>query len=87
MADADKLLSRMNITIVSVALADPKMLADVLTRCARYHDEAKQITITVNEQDRDESCMYIMRVEYINGGEITIGALRRTPASIVEYHS
>ena len=53
MADADKLLSRMNITIVSVALADPKMLADVLTRCARYHDEAKQITITVNEQDRD----------------------------------
>lgn len=85
--DYDKIMSRMNIEIISVQLAHAGLLIDVLSRAAAYYDSAKRIEITVREPERDGSLHYIMFVEYIHGGSITIGALRRTSASETEFHS
>lgn len=85
--DYKKLDSRMNIEIISVMLAHQPMLADVLTRVSQYRDTAKKFTITCNAPDRDGSTMYIMAIEYVSGGSITVGAFRRTIDAETEYHS
>lgn len=85
--DYKKLDSRMEIEIRSVMLALPGMLADVLTRVAHYKDTAKKVTITCNAPERDGDRMYIMVIEYVSGGSITVGALRRTQDAETEYHS
>lgn len=85
--DYANLASRMEIEIISVALAHPPMLADVLARMAGYKDSAHKITITVREAERDGSITYIVFIEYINGGSITVGALRRSIDAETEYHS
>lgn len=87
MVDYEKLDSRMNIEIISVALANTYMLGDILRRMADYKDSAKKITITCKEPERDGSVMYIMLIEYLNGSSITVGALRRDPGAPTEYHS
>lgn len=64
----EKIDSRLNIEVVSVLLAHPPMLTDVLARCARLHEEASQVTITCNAPERDGALMYIVQVEYRSGG-------------------
>jgi len=84
----DKLASRLNIEIVSVQLADPRMLAEILQRIAlNYHDTASKVELTCNERHRDGHDLYTMRVIYISGSSIVIGCLRRSPKAEVEYHS
>ncbi len=85
--DYDKLESRMHIEIISSRLSEPAMLVAVLARCGRYGDDAKKITITCGEPDPTGALMYMMVVEYISGGSITIGALRRVPGGEVEFNS
>ncbi len=92
MIDPDKYLSELNIKIIGVGLTTGNvpmttMLIDVAGRAAAYSDSAKQVTITVREPDRDGIIEYGMLVEYINGGSIFIGALRRGPHAPTEYHS
>lgn len=83
-----KLDSRMNIEIVSVALAHPPMLSDILQRLAmQYRDSARRVTITCREPERDGSLMYIVHIEYLGGSSLTVGALRRTLDAQTEYHS
>ncbi len=85
--DYENIASRLNIEIVSVALAHPPMLADVLQRMASYFDSACKITITCNEPEKDGSIMYIVLIRYTTGGTLTVGALRRTKDAPTEYHS
>jgi hypothetical protein len=85
--DYDKIASRMDIEIISVQLAHASMLLDVMQRAAAYYDSARRIEITVREPERDGSIEYIMHVQYISGGSITIGALRRTADAETEFHS
>lgn len=92
MATADDILSTLNIEIRGIGLVNENvpatiMLMDVVGRAAGYGASAKKITITVNEAERDGSRMYVMCVEYANGGEIHIGAIRRTPHAETEFHS
>lgn len=92
MATTDQLLSRLNIEVRGIALCDESVplmlqLIDVMRRAASYGASAKEIIITVNEPERDGSTMFAMHVIYANGGEIHIGALRRTPLGETEFHS
>lgn len=93
MADADDILSELQINIKGIGLVRDSvpmtmMLLDVVQRAASYTSNAKQITITVQEPERDGSFMWMMHVEYVgdNGG-IHIGCLRREPSATTEYHS
>ena len=92
MATAEELSSELNIKIIGAALVKNSvpltmMLRDVMSRAAGYAGMAKNVEIFVAESAPDGSTMFNMHVEYISGGSIYIGALRRTPSSVTEYHS
>lgn len=93
MATADELLSELNIKIIGVGLVQNSvpmttMLLDVVQRAASYTSNAKQITITVMEPQRDGSIEYAMQVEYVgDNGSIYICCLRREPGATTEFHS
>lgn len=92
MATTDQLLSRLNIEVRGIALCDESVplmmqLIDVMRRAAAYGGSAREIIITVNEPDTEGSAMFAMHVIYRDGGEIHIGALRRTPLGDTEFHS
>jgi hypothetical protein len=85
--DYDNIASRLEIEIVSVVLAHPPMLADVLQRISNYINSARRVTITCGEAQRDGSITYIVFIEYITGGTLTVGALRRSINEPTEFHS
>lgn len=86
--DYAKLDSRMSIEIISVAMAHPPLLADILARFGQhYTNSARKVTITCREPERDGMLHYGVLVEYLNGSTMTMGALRRTQDEETEYHS
>ncbi len=92
MATADELTSELNIKIIGVALAADNvpmtvMMLDVVRRAAGYGAAAKNVTIRVNEPEKDGSLHYDMHVEYTSGGGIHVGAIRRTFGAPTEFHS
>lgn len=81
----------MNVTICSADLVvDDKesvaLLQAVLARILS-HRNVKAATVYCSGREKSGWCEHIMRLEYEDGGGMTIGAIQRQPGNTFEFHS
>lgn len=95
MTDYDKIDSRLNIEVVSIQLAEPEMLAACFTRLTRFSHNAKTARIVCQARVPESAfewkhpgwCEYLMHLEFISGGALTIGCVQRKVGAEIEFHS
>lgn len=84
----------MKVTILEIEDADPVVLAACLQRIKRFYGDSMagapydtEVTINCYPPERDGFVQHVMHLPYLEGGGITIGAIKRGGATEVEFHS
>jgi hypothetical protein len=62
------------------------MLVAVLTRIAQY-ENLSDATIYVNNRNKDGWLEFLYRMQFKDGGKLTVGCIQRKPDEQFEFHS
>ena len=84
----------MKVVIYSIEDADPVVLPACLERIERFYGDSMarapssmEVTVWCYPPERDGFVQHVMHLPYLEGGGITIGAIKRGGATEVEFHS